>query len=142
MSRLLAATALVATVVLVGPVGIAGSAQAGVQARKKPSSTVTACKLALQYGQPTANIPGGVDAVQAVYLAGSIKVVKAFRGRVPELLKPNETQLVDAIAAGGGTIALLNALNSLILTCRNTGVIQLTPQQLASVQIATGTIAP
>jgi hypothetical protein len=133
---------VVASVALVGTVTIANSAQASLQARNRPSPTVTACKLALKYGQPTANIPGGIDAVQVVYSAGSIKVVKAFRGRVPELLKPNEKRLVDAIAARGGTVDLANALNSLIGTCHDAGIIELTPQQLLNVQIATGTITP
>jgi hypothetical protein len=133
---------VIASVALAGTIGVASSAQASVQAKKKPSPTVTACNLAYKYGQHMDQITGGPAAVQAFYLSGSIKVVRAFKGKVPELLKPNETALVNDIAAGGDILATSGDLNALILTCNNTGVLHLTQGQIADVQTATATQSP
>ena len=114
--------AVIASVALAVTIGLANGAQASVQAKKKPSSTQTACALALQYADGT-----GLVSQQ---LAGSIKVVKDFKGHVPELLKPDESRLVDDISADAGTLEFDNALASLVLACNNTGVTKLTAQQL------------
>lgn len=142
MKRCLAVIAIAA---LAGTVGLASGAQASVQAKKQPSSTVTACKLALQTVIIESVPPGEAEVViapwgpaslpdQALEQAASIKVVKDFKGHVPELLKPNETQLVNAIAADAGTVDLYSDLTLLASTCTNTGVIALMPQQRVDFQ--------
>ena len=115
--------AVIASVALAVTIGLANGA-AGERASEEEAFvlTQTACALALQYADGT-----GLVSQQ---LAGSIKVVKDFKGHVPQSLKPDESRLVDDISAHAGTLEFDNALASLVLACNNTGVTKLTAQQL------------
>jgi hypothetical protein len=99
--------------------------------------------LAVKYYLPNGGgIPGGDAGKQQYWLGAGIKVVRAFKGHVPELLKPNERALANLISADGAPTDFVQALASVILTCSNTGAIKLTPDQLFSVQESTGTVTP